>query len=534
MTPCILFEDEHLLVVNKPAGMNTHAPSHYAGEGIYDWLKHREPRWSHLAIIHRLDKETSGVLVFSKTPLANRSLTARFSGRAVKKTYLLLTDRKPSRESWRARSNIRRARERYVSGSVGDPAETRFRVIRQVHLPQAAFCIEAEPVTGRTHQVRVHAADAGVPVLGDRLYGGSAFGRVCLHAAKITFEHPATGRPMTFEAEVDFTADTAWALRRALIDFDETDAFRVIHGASDGWPKWYVDRFGDFLLSQAERVPGEKQREWLKQFASAALPARPTHTVYHKILTTEVRRLSASEAAPQLFTGTAAPDSFVVRENGVRYEASFHEGYSVGLFLDQRDNRRRLLTGHVAAGFDLRAGAPGKPQELLNTFAYTCSFSVCAAAAGWRATSLDLSKKHLDRGRRNFRLNGLDPEQHDFIYGDVFDWLRRFAKKNRAFDLVLLDPPTFSKSRSSGWFRAEKDYGKLTATALSVLKPGGVLFASTNSARWDAEEFLATVRHTAASCRRAIQQEHYVPQPPDFPISRDEPAYLKTVWLRVA
>ena len=93
MVPCVIFEDEHLLVVNKPAGWNTHAPSPYAGEGIYDWLKNREPRWASLAIIHRLDKETSGVMVFGKTPFANRSLTDQFTERRVRKKYLLLTDR---------------------------------------------------------------------------------------------------------------------------------------------------------------------------------------------------------------------------------------------------------------------------------------------------------------------------------------------------------------------------------------------------------------------------------------------------------
>src|SRR6186997_2747891 len=91
--PLVLFEDEHLLVVNKPAGLNTHSPSPFAGEGIYEWLKNREPRWSSLAIIHRLDKETSGVIVFGKTTLANRSLTQQFEKRVVSKKYLLLTDR---------------------------------------------------------------------------------------------------------------------------------------------------------------------------------------------------------------------------------------------------------------------------------------------------------------------------------------------------------------------------------------------------------------------------------------------------------
>src|SRR5437667_4289799 len=89
----ILHEDEHLLVISKPAGFNTHAPSPYAGEGIYDWLRHREPRWAPLAIIHRLDKETSGVLVFSKTRLANQSLTEQFTRHIIRKKYVLLTYR---------------------------------------------------------------------------------------------------------------------------------------------------------------------------------------------------------------------------------------------------------------------------------------------------------------------------------------------------------------------------------------------------------------------------------------------------------
>ncbi|HMJ90808.1 MAG TPA: pseudouridine synthase, partial [Candidatus Acidoferrum sp.] len=85
----IVFEDEHVLVVNKPAGWNTHAPAPFAGEGIYDWLKHREPRWSKLAIIHRLDKGTSGLIVFGKTAQANKSLTEQFTARTVKKKYVL-------------------------------------------------------------------------------------------------------------------------------------------------------------------------------------------------------------------------------------------------------------------------------------------------------------------------------------------------------------------------------------------------------------------------------------------------------------
>ena len=133
----------------------------------------------------------------------------------------------------------------------------------------------------------------------------------------------------------------------------------------------------------------------------------------------------------------------------------------------------------------------------------------------------------------NFALNGLDPSQHDFIYGDTFDWMRRLAKKGRAFDVIVLDPPTFSQSKESGTWQAEKDYGKLVAAALPLLKPQSVLLASTNAARLEPEDFLEVLRAAVTKSGRKILQQHYVPQPPDFPITRAEPAYLKTVWLRV-
>ena len=320
------------------------------------------------------------------------------------------------------------------------------------------------------------------------------------------------------------------ALRQALIVPEETNAYRIIHGASDGWPGWYVERLGQFLLSHSTQALSPAQREELGRLGDL-FSARGA---YHKVLRRQVHRAARPETSPQLVLGEAAPERFPVRENSLSFELSFAEGYSVGLFLDQRDNRRRLLTRHVGADFPLLPLAIGnRPWEVLNVFAYTCAFSVCAAQAGGRTTSLDLSKKCLDWGKRNFALNGLDPAGHQFISGDAFDWLRRLAKKQRLFDVVLLDPPTFSQSKESGVFRAEKDYGQLVTAALALLRPGGVLFASTNAADWTPEEFLADVDNAVHRAKRRVLQRHYVPQPPDFPISRAEPAYLKTVWLRV-
>ena len=527
--PCVIFEDEHLLVVNKPAGMNTHAPSPYAGEGIYEWLRHREPRWSELAIIHRLDKETSGVMVFGKTKTANRSLTEQFTRHTIRKQYRLLTDRAVKAGEFTVVSSLARAGEKYLSRPVragGERAETRFR---RIEVAAGRTLLEAEPVTGRTHQIRAQAAAEGFPILGDTLYGGTPAPRVCLHSAALTLKHPATGAEMIFEAAADFDADARLALRAAMLDPQETNAYRLIHGAADGWPGWHVERLGEFLLSQSEDPLDAAREEELRRLAGL----HGVRGAHHKILTRQVRRTNRPQASPQAVLGDAAPGNFVVRENGVSFELSFAEGYSTGLFLDQRDNRRRLLTNHVAADFPLfPGGAAG--VEVLNTFAYTCGFSVCAAQAGAHTTSLDLSKKYLAWGGRNFALNGLDAAKHNFIYGDVFDWLRRLAKKGRAYDLVILDPPTFSQSKERGAFRAEDDYGRLVEAALPVLKPGGVLLASTNAARLEPEDFLETVAGAIRQARRKISKQHYVPQPPDFPVHRDEPAYLKTVWLKVS
>ena len=526
----IIFEDQHLLVANKPAGWNTHAPSPYAGEGLYEWLRNSGARRVALAIIHRLDKETSGLIVFGKTTPANRSLTQQFEQRAVRKKYVLLTDRKTAFARLTARSWLKRAGEKYLglpAGPTGDAAET---IFRRVQLPQPmagglAGCVawEAEPATGRTHQIRVHAAAHGFPILGDTLYGGTPAGRVYLHAAQLGFRHPATGENVWFDAPPDFAADPRAALRAAVIDPAATDAFRLLHGAADGWPGLYADRLGEFLLAQsAEELTGEQRgrvEELGRRFSARGC--------YHRILRRQAGNRPAPEIGPQWLAGEKAPDEIVARENGLRLALRLGEGGPVGLFLDQRENRRRLLTGYIAPGFTL-----AQPARVLNAFAYTCGFSVCAAAGGARVTSLDLSKKYLDWGKRNFALNGLDASAHDFLFGDAFAWFRRLAKKGRLFDVILLDPPTFSRSKEHGVFQAEKDYATLAAAALPLLARDGILLASTNAATLPPERFLEMVTLAIARAGRRVTQLHYVPQPPDFPVHRQEPAYLKTVWLR--
>lgn len=544
----IIFEDEDLLVINKPAGISTHSATVYSACGIYDWLRVRRAEWGDLSIIHRLDKETSGVLVFSKTTAGNRSLTKQFKERLVKKKYVLLTDRKPPSDSFNVVSHIRK-----VYGSIFmseplkhglEPAETRFRVPGKGDARLLELCAEwikkfsinsrndihlliAEPVTGRTHQVRLHAAQMGCPVLGDNLYGGTPSTRLWLHSIALSLRHPTTDELMEFVAPAPANELVAIELRQTLIN-DDTNVYRLIHGAADNAPGLYIDRFGDWLLAQSEQALTEKDIEFIKTVAEKT----QAKGVYHKLLIKQVRQHKTEEVSPKHILGEPAPTTFIVQENGVKFEVTFKEGYSTGLFLDQRENRRKVLVNLVKKNFRV---FPYQYQNatLLNTFAYTCGFSVCAAIAGVRTVSVDLSAKYLEWGKRNFKLNNLDPQNHEFLKGDVFSWFKRFIKRGRVFDVIILDPPTFSQSRESGVFQAYKDYPELLSQALHLLNTKGVLFASLNTSSVEPEKFVEMAKQTVEKSGRKILRLHFEPQSFDFPSNRELSAYLKTLWIKI-
>ncbi|MBM3846035.1 MAG: hypothetical protein FJ405_07110 [Verrucomicrobia bacterium] len=532
----IVFEDEDLLVANKPAGWNTHSPSPFANEGLYDWLRHREPRWAGLGIVHRLDKETSGLIVFTKTPQAAKSLTEQFMGRQVTKEYLCVAAPRSKDRRWECQAAIAKRGDRWACLPGGQEARTTFQIEEGGPSAGPYTTLRAFPATGRTHQIRLHAAYLGMPIAGDTLYGGPPGPRLFLHAARLGFVHPSSGSP------VEFRSDPGWRIDAKLAGTqDWRESWRVCPGETDCYrvgtidsdqTQFSLDRFGPYLLAQtADGSPEDIRVRLLQDFCSG--PDAEPRAVYFKRLLKRPGVAETKQASPDCILGTPSAERFEVRENGLKYLISFSEGYSVGLFLDQRENRRRWMTGHVGSGFGrLGVSNADRKPELLNAFAYTCGFSVAAAAGGWRTTSLDLSRKYLEWGRQNFEINRLHPGDHEFIFGDVFDWLKRWARRGRMFDGIVLDPPTFSISKEHGRFAAEQDYGKLADAAIRVLAPGGVLFASTNAARLAPEDFVKTLLAAARAHGRTILQQHYVPQPPDFPIRKEEPGYLKTLWLR--
>jgi RluA family pseudouridine synthase len=206
----IIYSDEHIFVLDKPAGLSV-LPEGWGKEASY-LAKMLEVEFGKVWVVHRLDKFTSGVMVFARTAEAHRSLNIQFDKHETEKIYHAITVGVPTWKEKIARHplrvNVGHKHRTMVDNKNGKQSETRFKVLKRY---QANALLEARPMTGRTHQVRVHAYALGYPLLGDSLYGTSdsppsASGesvlitRPSLHAYSLTFAHPESGEPLTFTA----------------------------------------------------------------------------------------------------------------------------------------------------------------------------------------------------------------------------------------------------------------------------------------------------------------------------------------------
>ena len=197
------------------------------------------------------------------------------------------------------------------------------------------------------------------------------------------------------------------------------------------------------------------------------------------------------------------------------------DGLSTGLFLDQRANRKRVR--------EMSAG-----KTLANLFSYTCAFTVAAAMGGaTRTVSVDASAAALERGRANLAHAGvLDRGEHSFVAGDAFAWLARAVKKAERFDLVVLDPPSYSSTKH-GRFVADSDYVDLAAAALALVAPGGALLACTNHRGITAARFRRILFDAARAARRDVTQVRDMSEPSDFPVAIRGSAHAKSALVRV-
>lgn len=282
-----------------------------------------------------------------------------------------------------------------------------------------------------------------------------------------------------------------------------TNAYRLCT-SDEGW----VERFGrDILISHKNHEL--RDRLILELYFWRTSVGFDLSRVFARLLP----RKNEERTTPELVFGDlgANPKS-VAMEQYLAYAIDFAAGYSVGLFIDQRENRRfvRQL----------------KPRKLLNCFAYTCSFSVAAASIGALTVNVDLSKKSLERGRENFALNSLPTNEHKFIADDVMTVLPRLARKGERFDIVILDPPTFSRSHRGRTFQVENDYEQLLTAALEVAERDGRILISTNCSNLREKALEVMARYCLKVTRRAAKF-HREPLPVDFPPG----TAASTIWM---
>jgi 23S rRNA (cytosine1962-C5)-methyltransferase len=294
-------------------------------------------------------------------------------------------------------------------------------------------------------------------------------------------------------------------------------AYRLVHGAADHAPGLAVDRFADVAILHADST--EIADTWLPEvraelrslYASAYVKVHPRGV-------SRIKPIERGNFAPDTPAWGPPREVVAVSEHGLHYLVRPAAGLSVGLFIDMREVRT-WLRQHSNA------------RSVLNLFSYTCSFGVCAVRGGAeRVVNVDVSRPYLDWGKANYAQNDLDVDAHDFIYGDAFDWLARFARRHQLFDVVIIDPPSFSSTP----FSVTRDYVRLVESAGSVVAPGGTLVAATNHSGTSVrrfEEWLADGLARAGRSGRTTERWHEPAQ--DFPVADGGRPYLKVRALEL-
>ena len=308
--------------------------------------------------------------------------------------------------------------------------------------------------------------------------------------------------------------DAALALRVALLDRTQTDAFRWCNGEGDRLPGVVVDVYADVAVV---RFDGDAARTLEPHVTRAvrdvaADQGLPIVSIYER---------SRGGVGRALFG--PVPGLVAIREHGVALTVDVLRGQKTGFFLDQRENRRRI-----------RALASGK--RVANLFSYTGGFSVNAALGGaTHVASVDIAPAAIDAARAHFALNGLDPSAHEFSAVDAFEWLENAKTERRRYDIVITDPPSFAPSERA-LDAALSAYRELNTEALALVPDGGLLVAASCSSHVTMEAFLQMLGEVGRAARRPLTTLEVLTQPLDHPSppAFPEGRYLKLVLTKVA
>ena len=327
-------------------------------------------------------------------------------------------------------------------------------------------------------------------------------------------------RKQSEEVDVAFFANKIRAAaekRRAFYESKNTTAFRIFNGEGDGIGGLTIDFFNGFYMVSWYSEGIYSFREMIY---AALEQAVNTRGVYEK-----KRFHTNGQYVEQddYVSGEQGEFPLIVSENGMNYAVDLNDGAMTGIFLDQRDVRLALRE-HYAEG-----------KTVLNTFSYTGAFSVAAALGeSVKTTSVDLAKRSLAKTIEQFAVNGIDYEAQDIKVMNVFDYFSYAARHNLKFDVVVLNPPSFARTKKTT-FSTAKDYPKLLKSALEITEDNGVMIASTNNASFNMKKFKTFIDKAfkESGKRYKIVEEHQLPA--DFVVPHNYPEfnYLKVVFIQL-
>ncbi len=545
----VLFEDEQILAIGKPAGVDVGGLPNEDAIGLVEIVRNLRGRNEPLSPINRLSRFESGVLLLGKTPgvaarirgmlksfRLEQEYVAVVNGRMKTPTLQLDSQRGPFAKKLEKRK--RPVRPQPASNQAGRSAAPAVRtLLRRMEQGQHRTLIRCETTAPTTHALRAQLRSAGLRLVGDRVHDRAprlmSHEDTCLHLAcvrlpiagrkePLTIRSPAsTGFAVALRGERDLPRLLHAALTRRLpcLLEPDTDCCRLLTGPSEGLSGLVAEKYGPVVVLQvldssprlSEALPAIAR--WYRDFLRV-------QAVYVKRFVKDRAQLDddLQEAlrSPKPLLGEPAPPQIEIVERGLRFAIRPYDGFSVGLFLDQRDNRgciRELSTG----------------KDVLNLFAYTCGFSVAAAVGGAKSTvSVDVSPKHLDWGRTNFTLNNVDLAGHQFIRSDTMEYLKRAKRQGKEFDVIILDPPSFAHGRKPrNDFSILDDLAGLVRSANEVLRSGGVMMVSTNHRKLSRRGLMDRVRHGLGNRRCEVIATP--PLPLDFAV---DPDHAKTVFVR--
>lgn len=294
-------------------------------------------------------------------------------------------------------------------------------------------------------------------------------------------------------------------------------AFRLVHGESDGMPGLVADVYGKFVVVQFLALGLEPWRQTIVETIAEVTEAEG---IFERS-DSPVRDLEGLTQTSGRIWGTTPPAMLELEDDGAIVLADIMTGAKTGLFLDQIENQKA-------------AAREAKGREVLNCFSYTGLFGLrCAVAGATKVTDVEISAAFNQINKDQWERNNLSTK-HEVVTENVFDYLRELDKQNYKTDMVILDPPAFTKKRSSRE-GAIRGYNEINRMALRLLNPNGVLVTCSCSHHLSNDEFLDIIYGASIDARREIKLVQQRFQPPDHPISLDAPesGYLKCLILAV-